>query len=229
MKVLDLLFEYTFPEPKVKVISKERLPDLDRQSARDKNIKPISTDPLKQGYFSKVFHNPVRSPHDVRKISQLQHIEDIDGFYFYMRELYHHSDNSNPYFPRFREITLYTIPGSGKQTSKEIAYSVKMERLYHLDQLSEEETNALGTKIYGPSDRTYILTNIIDTVIQLIHDNAQTKSKVVDKHLIAATKFIMRVSKKHNLEIDIHDGNIMVRRTPYGPQLVITDPLSFQN
>jgi len=53
-------------------------------------------------------------------------------------------------------------------------------------------------------------------------------TNVKDPLLKQAIMFIKKINIQMNKKIqifDIHEGNIMVRRTPAGPQLVITDPL----
>jgi hypothetical protein len=47
-----------------------------------------------------------------------------------------------------------------------------------------------------------------------------------DPQLISAIETLAAIRKNHpNCKPDIHPGNVMVRLTSSGPQLVLTDPL----
>ena len=121
---LQQLFEYQFPQIKHKTVT--RLPAAYHHGSRGGSLtgfrkgyvpSPLrrkNADHLGTGEFASVYSNR-DLPYDVRKVSRKstpasEHEDDRpDGFYYYMMELANNPDNSNPYFPRFRDITVYEL------------------------------------------------------------------------------------------------------------------------
>ena len=229
---LAALFEYTFPKIERRNVSK-----LPKQYHHGSDESPQDYDPeyepgvmkkgakhLGTGHFSSVYTDPKKIPHDVRKVSRARGFREIDGFYHYMVELSEWPDNGNPYFPRFRAIKIYHGPEG------QVVYSAQMEKLLPAKS-GKSEREALFRKIFGDENaesyaRRHTLTDVLEAVI---NGYGNLKDKVIDKDLIAAAAFINRVSTKHNAGVDVHAENIMFRRSRYGLQLVITDPLSFSH
>ena len=237
MKLIDL-YEYQFP--KIQTVNTSKPPvahhddsDRKRHVSKRKDVKHLGS-----GSFASTYSNPKKTPHEVRKVSQSAVSEEIDGFYFYMLELAKHPDNTNPYFPRFNAIKIYKTPekkadGVRWGEAEKITYSAQMEKLYNMPDLSPDESNAIMFKILGvntdesnPSKDSSWL-KIVNNISDLITHN--DNSHIKDKELLNAAKFIQSVQRKHNLKFDVHWNNVMFRRTSYGPQIVITDPLSYQN
>lgn len=228
---LQPLLEYQFPEVKVKHVSKlpkaynhgdDAAYDYDGSGMpklmRDKNVKHLGT-----GHFSSAYVNRQR-PHDVRKVSRPNELFEIDGFYFYIMALSKHPDNGNPYFPRFSAITIY-------KHEEEIVYSVQMERL-ESGGISRSKEIPMWERILGQDyeKKVHLLRafpRVRDAIGGLINGQI-TSGEVIDKDLVDATEFIRDVSTREGLGIDIHTENVLMRRTPYGLQPVISDPLSFQ-
>lgn len=153
----------------------------------------------------------------------------------------------NPYFPKIYSVKI--VPNNrGRQ-----AYSVEMERLMDFDTLSAEECVMLGERMFfnfAGFAKEYVARR--KEIVPTQHrDNVSMKSKgtagfvllkAIEKCIHHAEKvatyikdprlkealIILRSLIKQDQEInaDIHDGNIMVRRGPGGPQLVLTDPVS---
>jgi hypothetical protein len=73
--------------------------------------------------------------------------------------------------------------------------------------------------------RPYIFRNLA----KMMSENIKTGnySNVLDSNLKGALNLIRKIIQKSNgnITLDLHKDNIMVRGTPSGPQLVITDPL----
>ena len=242
MRLETLLNEYTFPKIKEVTVDRTRHPGQ-REVWDDKLEKSVSAlqkkggaERLGRGSYAAAYSNPKRTPQDVRKVSDPQFESNIDGFYFYMQALKDHPDNTNPYFPRIREMKVYTDPEKEKLT-----YSVQMERLDDMRKLKHKTSfESILRRLYGDnmdnakqfldgmSNHPYgepLLSIVIAAVKQEMNPLYEL---IVDKNFLRATKFIKQTSEKMHLGLDLHDENIMVRHSPYGPQLVFTDPLSWQ-
>lgn len=152
---------------------------------------------------------------------------------------------SNPYFPRI--LSISKMPNISRTNKKIQGFIIRTERLYELESASKDEINMMGAKIFGVDTG-----RIFDTQANLARQikNAAMTGQYGDR--IPAETVLIRGAKKFpgpiDLEfkqavqvivsvarkiqptfpggaIDLHAGNIMFRRTKFGPQLVITDPL----
>lgn len=241
MKIKHLL-EYVFP--KIQNVEVK----TDRHPGQRNTMKPNDVKYAGGGNFSNVWQNPQKTPHDVRKISKGHMRMDIDGFYFYLLELEEHNDNTNPYFPRFREIKVYTDTHNdelfGNDVRRDvITYSTQIERLADMRKLNKSEEIAILFRIFG--DRQH-RKPAVDRFIEGILNNNQpygqkllgiirvaiTDNKFLrmldDTDFKNAITFLKHVHAVRSVSYDLHDENIMVRRTPYGAQLVFVDPFSWQ-
>ncbi len=98
-----------------------------------------------------------------------------------------------------------------------------------MGKLRRREKIAVLEKMLGDREEAGVSEfTSISSVIREVIQGYDIKNHVVDEELIKAADFINHVAKKHKIGNDIHDDNIMLRRSPYGSQVVITDPLSFQ-
>ena len=82
-------------------------------------------------------------------------------------------------------------------------------------------------KDYEPSDDH--VYNVIEDIVESLvayQNRRPAKLKIKDKQLAQALALARKAEKKGDHATDIRGSNIMVRRTPYGLQPVITDPLS---
>lgn len=235
---LQQLLEYQFPE--IKTRSVRRSPDqYNLRSEYDKR-EDVGSDPegprpspprvmrdpnvhhLGTGSFASVYTHKDR-PHDVRKLSRGQEPKKYDGFWEYIKALSKHSDNGNPYFPRFSSITNYVDPKWG-------SYSVQMERLNHIDSISKREALALMERMFG-HNTGYLLKDMkptgfrISNVIATMFRSENSRRLIVDEDLRKAIEFI-KMQDRDRVFVDIHIDNMMVRNTPYGKQLVFSDPLA---
>lgn len=242
MKIETLLNEYTFPEIKHVTVDRKRHPGQREvwDERLERNVSKIQkkggAEKLGRGSYAVAYANPKRTPHDVRKVSEPQWEENVDGFYFYMQALKDHHDNGNPYFPRIREMKVYTDPEKEKLT-----YSVQMERLDDMRNLKfKTGFNSILRRLYGDNmdeAKKFLdgMSNhpygepLLSVITAAVKEEMNPLYKlIVDKNFLRATKFIKETSEQKDLSLDLHDENIMVRHSPYGPQLVFTDPLSWQ-
>lgn len=247
MKIKQLL-EYQFPTIQNVNVKSIRHPGQD--NFINKVYQSDDVQRVGGGMSATAYHNPQKTPHDVRKISGGSKRRDIDGFYYYILELETHSDNTNPYFPRFRAIKVYTDrhqdSGGGDETKDHITYSVQMEKLTHLRGLSNSEKRMILFRLFGDrqhrdgSDRRiiqkqlsgpeywgYKILSIIRNILEEEQGANALMELIVDEDFKNAISFLKNVySKSASIHYDIHDDNVMIRRTPYGPQLVFLDPFN---
>jgi len=259
MKIQHLL-EYQFPKIARVEIPHNKHPRRDNSRIADFEIG--------RGNFSKAFHNPEKAPHDVRKVSSRKSRSSIDGFYHYIIALEDNPDNSNPYFPRFRDIKIYTdthqeepagdaddptvsqYPVPQDKRRDEITYSANMEKLNDLLDITKEEEDALLIRIFGDNIGKGYNNGLVDDLAQMephqlpswpgarvlsiikimtIEQHAEVLGQyIVDADLNNAMAWLRNQENLSNIWFDLHKENVMIRRTPYGAQLVITDPFSFQ-
>jgi hypothetical protein len=91
----------------------------------------------------------------------------------------------------------------------------------------EEFRQLVGRK--GVPYKDIIIEELLRYITKTISDPNYKDIKgnsIKDSQLIEAIN-IIRYLQKTGYGEDLHAGNVMVRRTKYGPQLVLTDPLSF--
>jgi hypothetical protein len=172
--------------------------------------------------------------------------ESRDGFYVYLNKI---KDKmaENPFFPRVYELRKHHQQDAESYSR----INSKIEKLFPLKDLSiplqdamvkslldmpklleEVDKHKSGKMFYEYVKRyekhygQYYSENMIYFLIYLrIIDGLHiSPSKVIkNKELEDALNLIL--SSKRS--VDLHDDNVMFRRTPYGPQLVLSDPLSF--
>lgn len=206
-----------------------------------------------QGYFSDVYDID-DNPHEIVKHSsqltgakatekyQKQDKEDYDeGFRYYAEAIL--ADNtavSNPYFPRIR---VYVADKNEHQYVIETL--IDPSSIFHwLDgDVSDPEfqhqrnmINVLGQQMFSNwgeitawCDDDTQSTEILDKIIALIDYGCNGGGiQTTDKKLIQALSLIRDLkASNRRLAVDIHEGNVMFRRSKFGLQLVITDPLTF--
>ena len=239
MRYAELL-EYAFPKIHTIDVKSDKHPG--RATGRDKDTEYVGG-----GSFADTFANPKRTPHDVRKLSNMPRSRELDGFFYYIKALENHNDNTNPYFPRFRGIKIYIerddftgwASGEADPRRDEITYSAQMERLEDMRKLSDEEVQSIMQRLFGENtdavnevlgrmDHPYgqKLLTVIKQAVKHAESRAGLNGMFVDEEFVRATAFVGKIAEKYSIGLDLHDENIMVRRGPTGVHLVITDPLS---
>ena len=241
MKV-NQLFEYEFPE--IRQRSVPRVPDAYRPAhgvdpplvKRNKKVKHMGS-----GAFASVYRNQDR-PEDVTKISKPMSLHD--GYHKYIKALKNHPDNGNPYFPKVRAATKYTLNDKNAHSMvTRTVHSTKTESLRHLKELSMREVESVVERWFGEDwkavlkdiyetehtaefgnwkDPNYILVDLINQIRDYPHVARVTK----DENLVNALKFLTKLETSGAGAIDFGMKNIMYKRSPYGIQLVFSDPLA---
>ncbi len=153
----------------------------------------------------------------------------------------------NPFFPK-----IYGVQVLGDKQGNQM-YKVEMERLLDFDTLSAEECVMLGERLFfnfAGFAKEYVARRK-EVVPSQHRDKVSLKSKgtagfvllkamekcctygesvatyIKDPKLKEAMIILRDLIKKDSdVSPDFHDGNIMVRRGPGGPQLVLTDPVT---
>jgi hypothetical protein len=199
------------------------------------------------GLFSVVTADPERDPGTVRKVAYGEYgkgytIEKLarDAYYNYILEIAKGSMKWNPYLPKVYAIHFH------RAKDGLIAFEVELERLEPFTKLNRRELIAIGSRIYGDPTfeqgietymrrqgmseisrskmQSFLLRSIVAQA-QGLKDYYGLRNK--DSRLRHALMLLNRVKKTHSsIFLDMHDENVMVRRTPVGVQLVLTDPIA---
>ena len=180
-----------------------------------------------------------RDPHMVKKYNY--RFDQKDPYNEYINYIIEYKLTDNPYFPRVYNIKRVDDPDG--RTS----YKYTVERLIPYTQLEVQELEAIVTNMFTKDTAATILNslkfseklkisdeklkgNIHSDMAFFIqnglYDNNMKYFK--DDNLITALREIRDIvnSSRNNLRYDMHAGNLMYRRTKYGAQPVISDPVA---
>lgn len=220
------------------------------KSAPDKAMKAVSNDGYEpKNKLVKVLGNGMYAaaiehenhPGEVTKVSS--QIDDLnrDGYFRYVSNIVKNDRiQSNPYFPKIYKIKIYKTEPTNTANSAYF-YTMQMEKLYSVKELSEDEVEMLMDKMFHithsyktgqENDHTPNVRDMIATIDYAISSgfkkvkSVNHSTNLKDPHLKQAILIIKKLVRNSGLTNDIHGGNLMFRRTSVGVQLVITDPLS---
>lgn len=187
------------------------------------------------GTYGKVYELPGDSM-NVTKVARHPHDDPSkDGYFGYIKRLV---QLENPYFPQVDELQLLKSRDDGTPF-----YKVRIEKLEQLATLEAEQVHAIVNRIFGRalSDEEYTQfvhqhvpparrgkeanSEALASFLESCVENTRISATVKDPELIKAIQ-ILRLFHKHGYILDIHNENIMLRRTPYGGQVVFTDPFT---
>lgn len=176
-------------------------------------------DELGRGVFSKVTPDPT-DPHMVRKQTKVpigkQHKDKADGFNAYVKMIIDNHLMDNIHFPK-----VYKVDNKTDQNGTQ-RHKYQIERLQEITSLSKEEFEALvETHLLRPVHNAEQLAERIDGACTSEYER---NLYIRMESLKDACETIDMLDDVSDFRLDIHEGNLMVRRTPYGPQLVISDP-----
>lgn len=204
-----------------------------RKSKADFNRPDIdSEETIGTGIQSMVYVHP-RDKSKVVKIADIKN-PDNDSYLEFVRLIVSHQDN--PFFPRIYNVKLYEKPPEDRTRSEgDYRLVMVMERLYSIWDLMNnhrymkaalDELVSLGipdsvTQEYIDSqeDPTVLWDYFEDT------DNIEDLIQYSDNHSFREAMNTL-VPYMRSFGQDMHMGNIMVRPTKNGIQLVIIDPLA---
>jgi hypothetical protein len=156
---------------------------------------------------------------------------DTDPYYIYVKTI---SDNKlaekNPYFPRIYSVKSNRVDDENNRPD------FNMEILTPISDISSDIIYNIGKHImanavtYDLNFQFYLSNhkNVIGVITTTMNRALHSKNldEIKDSMLKNALKVIMNIRDKYpQCRPDIHPDNIMVRLTPHGPQIVLTDPL----
>lgn len=198
---------------------------------------------LGSGSFARVFQDR-DNPHEVMKFSQRLGYETKidDNYLYYLLEIAKDEDiQDNPWVPRILHFKLHR-----NENNEIVDFSVRLEALHRFEDINTTELLALAERILKPNaydvviqarnftkERYSVSARLIGFIRQCIVDPTEARNITQDEYLInyahwyrdALQRTVDRQARTNrNVYADIRDVNIMIRRTPYGIQPVITDP-----
>lgn len=188
------------------------------------------------------------NPGTVTKIVKRTDDLEKDAYFQYVSAMAKNDRISrNPYFPKIYNVKVR------KDNYGISTYSVEMERLQNFSTLSPEEVLMLGERMFfsfrsmakdaaayrrelAPTEYRDKITTLefgtvafalIKAIEKVIYEGDKVATYIKDPNLRGALTILKHLIKNNSSEFspDIHGDNIMVRRTPGGPQIVIVDPV----
>lgn len=185
---------------------------------------------LGMGFYSKVVDDK-EDPHFVKKYNhRFDNSRIHDGFVIYAEAIIRYKLYDNPFFPRIYKHNK-THDSHGK-----VLHSYQIERLYPLKQLSLEEIKFLYSQLFNDGENiieevggsSATLDTLISVMVNIISDSIRATARdIKNPDLLNAVNIISSiVNACSECFLDLCANNVMFRRSPYGVQLVITDPIA---
>ncbi len=193
------------------------------------------------GVYSHVYDLPKETNSVLKVARHPRNRPDKDG---YVKYLEHIVGLDNPYFPVVDELKHFVSDDGMNHMT------VKLEKLHPIHKLSYEDVQSVFSRIFQrpleqqelkqitnqlilpTTQKSYetkgeLWSHALATFLENAISDRATFDKIQDPQLQEAIIELKRIYKM-NYELDIHNENIMCRRTPYGIQLVFTDPFQEQ-
>lgn len=186
---------------------------------------------LGQGAYASVMNNK-SDPHMVKKhhySPQDLSADEYDGYINFAKMLINSKQMDNPSFPK-----IYRVKEIDDRYGKTI-FRYDMEKLISYQDLEIDELMAVLNRVLDveadrPLDRQRSIQIVLSATIENAIRNGDTSS-IKDESLKSAIALVNRMTKalkNKNIKymLDVNPGNLMYRRTKYGLQPVITDPIA---
>lgn len=174
-------------------------------------------------------------PHMVRKynhrpMDKYAHKRNaVDGFNYFIEQLIEKEETDNIHFPKVYSMKKIV------DDNDNFIHTYDIEKLIPGFRLTKDELVKVCTESFGEEegsdqyDEDDLQRIIAGKIIYAIEKNDYTD--IISDSLIEALNIITDIIKsavkiKRGHRLDIHSDNIMYRRTPYGVQLVINDPIA---
>lgn len=171
--------------------------------------KPVSKRGVDDAEYSKTNYFP----------SELQD----DAYYAYIKAVTPLM-GGNPYVPeiykiiKIRDSNGQIIPRYEMRSYEPWSNFKKPELVSILAKISPVEVESM--------DPDYTADDIWSVITGLVYHAARADKETEDPELNQVMEIIRNVvASNPAFDYDMHSGNFLIRRTPYGPQLVITDPV----
>lgn len=201
-----------------------------------------------KGEFAKVYTNPSDIETTVKVSSLNKGQWDLDGYYQFIEKVKDITDKTqNPYLPQIYNIERIQPRGKSAPYLK-----VEVEKLFPSSSLSNKEGIAVFEKLINrpvtnqdldflhnkigvhwktgeqrPIIWEWAIRNVMQAALSSESFGGWEQFVIKDPNLKEALAIVRRLIDSGYV-LDLHDENYMIRRTPYGPQIVLTDPLSFK-
>lgn len=216
MKILDLLERHieTTIEPDAKYNGKFR------RSFNDDSFEDGS------GYYSSVRASR-KDPHVV--IKHNNNTESYDPYYDYIKYIIDNNlMDENIHFPRVYNVKKI------RDKFNNVVYKFDIERLEHMDELSNEIIETIMNENFNEESFNAENYDNSENISQLAARMMSsfiikgTKNKFIkSESLKEALSMLTKMRNEHtSWHLDLHWKNFMIRRTPVGYQIVLTDPFS---
>lgn len=184
--------------------------------------------------FSKV-KDIKNEPHMVRKYNHhpmdpnARKRRNLDGFNFFITQLIERQETDNIHFPRVYSVQKIT-DNDGK-----FIHTYDVEKLLPGFKIPTAELLKICTESFGEDDDTGEYTDddlqeiILGKIIYAV--TTQDYGDIKSETLLEALRILHDIVKdavklKRGHNFDLHMDNVMYRKTPYGTQLVINDPIA---
>jgi len=171
-------------------------------------------------------------PGTVLKVGKFHATPFEDGYLSFVQAVLRNNRSAgNPYLPRIYSVKVYRPKSKDGEELRGGQYFVEMERLYKMRDLRPEELMAIGSRIFKSwNDDENEPWQLARYLGRACRGDRMILDDIKDKKLLQAISMVHGIEKRKrnisDIELDMHDGNIMFRRTNVGAQLVITDPLA---
>lgn len=172
-------------------------------------------------------------PHMVRKLHHDPDTAGLDGFVKWGEYMIKHKLMNNPHLPRIYNISKEMIDGGG------FVYEYTMEELTPLSKgnIRKDEFEALWRQHMSeesyPEDADEMsgeeLMGFLGSIIMAaIEGDDKSLNDITSESLKEAVLHLRHYYEEEssNPIPDVHSDNVMMRRTPHGLQLVVTDPFA---
>ena len=193
--------------------------EYDREWDANKRDDTIGTG---SGWYS--HGNPGEDPHEYKVKTWLPTDLKYDAKYHWIKAI-HPIMGDNPYLPVYYNIKFE------RDTLGWVKTNYTMENLVELHTLRIDQLRAIAAKAFNDENFYDVAVSpqmIAKKIREMIIDQKRGASSTqdIDPGLAEAIKLIVEVLKKNPaFHDDLHAGNLMARNSPYGLQLVITDPM----
>lgn len=191
------------------------------------SLKKFNRDPGTNpaGAFSTVVAD--RDPHLIRKYSKTRLSEDdVDGFRLFIQYLIDSNEMHNPHLPKVYEVKTVR-DGKGYRVE-----SYRIEKLLDSKNVEENLLKAYVDEITGVDtdgmehrQRHNFLSNRISDAIEGYSSKLFTQQPIEDACRIISDAINDLSAHYVDVVNDVHQANVMYRRTPQGIQVVINDPI----
>lgn len=146
---------------------------------------------------------------------------DMDAYYQYLKFIQPFADE-NPFFPKVYSIDVKTDPNGIQKPSYKLE---KLTSLTDAEKQTSYQLEEILSEKYLNFDVDEYSATLFRTIRYSLRDQSYLKY-IKDEKLKEAIEVIRYFLEKHPyFNEDLHRGNMMIRFTSTGPQLVFTDPV----